>query len=148
MFFLPHLSYFILHWSLHISFLALNSCWGWERIIIIIISRITFFYRLDFCQMSTTNGSWRISAKTVFKDWNQHLRWKANETHFSLIGIMKACLLSNLRSKSHLVYFWMNELYHPMVFFASLEFKCMQRSKPPFGRKRWCNKQKLRLFTQ
>lgn len=36
----------------------------------------------------------------------------------------------------------MNELYRPLVFFASLEFKCMQRSKPPFRRKRWCNKQK------
>lgn len=36
----------------------------------------------------------------------------------------------------------MNELYHASVFFASLEFKCMQRSKPPFGRQRWCNKQK------
>lgn len=28
-------------------------------------------------------------------------------------------------------------------FFTSSEFKCMQRSKPPFGRERWCNKQKL-----
>lgn len=36
----------------------------------------------------------------------------------------------------------MNELYHASVFFASLEFKCMQRSKPPFRRQRWCNKQK------
>lgn len=36
----------------------------------------------------------------------------------------------------------MDELYHASVFFASLEFKCMQRSKPPFGRQRWCNKQK------
>ena len=52
----------------------------------------------------------------------------------------------------------MNELHQPLgiilflIFFLffgpSLEFKCMQRSKPPFRRKRWCNKQKPpRLFT-
>lgn len=38
----------------------------------------------------------------------------------------------------------MNEFYHPSVFFfiPLFEFKCMQRSKAPFRRRRWCNKQK------
>lgn len=29
-----------------------------------------------------------------------------------------------------------------LFFSASLKFKCMQWSKPPFRKKRWCNKQK------
>lgn len=36
---------------------------------------------------------------------------------------------------------WMSSTT-PWYFLASLEFKCMQRSKPPFRRKRWCNKPK------
>lgn len=38
------------------------------------------------------------------------------------------------------IYEWMS--FYPLVFFAYLEFKCMQRSKPLLMRQRWCNMQK------
>lgn len=73
----------------------------------------------------------------------KHLKYLANESQFAprvlWNDVYSRC---NSRSKSQLLHLWMNELYHPLVFFASLEFKCMQRSKLPFRRQRWCNKQK------
>lgn len=89
--------------------------------------------------MANTTSLWRQYSKSDIK----HLKYLASETQLAWRVLWNdVCSLCNSRSKSQALHLWMNELYHPLVFFASLEFKCMQRSKPPFRRKRWCNKQK------
>lgn len=82
-------------------------------------------------------------SRQYSKSDTKHLKYVASQTHLAWRVLWNDVYsLHNLRSKSQSLHLWMNELYHPLVFFASLEFKCMQRSKPPFRRKRWCNKQK------
>lgn len=82
-------------------------------------------------------------SRQYSKSDTKHLKYLASQAHLAWRVLWNDVYsLHNSRSKSQSLHLWMNELCHPLVFFASLEFKCMQRSKPPFRRKRWCNKQK------
>lgn len=93
------------------------------------------------------NPFWKRQLKHLYEGSCQcgtkHLKYRASQRRLARrILWHDVYSLRNSRSKSQSLHLSMTELYHPLVFYASLEFKCMQRSKPPFRRKRWCNKQK------